>query len=166
MAPRLTPEISLFSGNLPPATNSSSTLPAPARGCPCTSANVLPGQCDQESHGCRDPRASSVLEKVVKISNEENLPSLASLEEGGEGGQVATVKVVGGPVVPRPLDGWTISTAAKFCREFLQTSTAVIACSDVPGVDVEKRMKACGEDVLVSAFAFLVNTIPCIYLVL
>ena len=156
----------MFSGNLPPPTNSSSTLPAPARGCPCTSANVLPGQCDQESHGCRDPRASSVLEKVVKISNEENLPSLASLEEGGEGGQVATVKVVGGPVVPRPLDGWTISTAAKFCREFLQTSTAVIACSDVPGVDVEKRMKACGEDVLVSAFAFLVNTIPYIYLVL
>ena len=151
--PRLAPEISLFSGDLPPSTNSSSVLPAPARGCPCTStpANALPGQCDQESHGCRDPRASSVLEKVVSMSNEENLPTLASLEEGGEGGQVATVKVVGGPVVPRPLEGWTASTAAKFCREFLQTSAAVIACTGVAGVEVEERIKACEEDVLVSA---------------
>ena len=143
----------MFSGHLPLPTNSSSILPAPARGCPCTSTppNALPGQCDQESQGCRDPRASSVLEKVVSISNEENLPTLASLEEGGEGGQVATVKVVGGPVVPRPQEGWTSKTASQFCREFLQTSAAVIACAGVPGVQVEERIKACEEDVLVSA---------------
>ena len=144
----------MFSGHLPLPTNSSSVLPAPARGCPCTSTpanTILPGQCDQESHGCRDPRASSVLEKVVSISNEENLPTLASLEEGGEGGQVATVKVVGGPVVPRPQEGWTSNTASQFCREFLQTSAAVIACAGVPGVQVEERIKACEEDVLVSA---------------
>ena len=87
---------------------------------------------------------------MVSLSNEENLPTLASLEEGGEGGQVATVKVVGGPVVPRPQEGWTISTASQFCREFLQTSAAVISCSGVQGVQVEERIKACEEDVLVS----------------
>jgi len=148
---RLSPEISLFSSDLPLPRNSSSILPAPARGCPCTSnpaAQVLPGQCDQESRACQDPRASSVLEMVVGISKKENQPTLASLAEGGEGGQVATVKVVGGPVVPRPLDGWTIGAATEFCREFLQSSPAYAACAEVPGLAVEERMKACAEDVL------------------
>ena len=34
--------------------------------------------------------------------------------------QVATVTVVGGPVVPRPQEGWTQATADTFCSDYIR----------------------------------------------
>jgi hypothetical protein len=38
--------------------------------------------------------------------------------------QVATVTVVGGPVVPRPPEGWTTPTAEAFCADYIRQKLA------------------------------------------
>ncbi len=37
--------------------------------------------------------------------------------------QVATVTVVGGPVVPRPPEGWTTASADTFCGDYIRYTT-------------------------------------------
>ena len=63
--------------------------------------------------------------------------------------QVATVKVVGGPVLPRPQEGWTITTADSFCGDFIKSSEVVQRCLGLPGVDVKMSLQNCRNDVLV-----------------
>jgi hypothetical protein len=133
-----------------------------ARGCACRhrSSNELApaprGQTCAPDEGCLDPRAASVLPRVLELSRggERDAPTLASLALHGEpveeeGGQVATVRVVGGPVVPRPAGGWSAAAAGAACADHLASSPALAACSAVPGLRTEDRLAACGRDVQV-----------------
>jgi hypothetical protein len=87
------------------------------------------------------------------------MPDLASLELVSTGTNaettlvVATVKVVGGPVLPRPLEGWSPGLATEFCGEFLARSPALELCRKITGVSVAGRLDACSKDVLVSSKA-------------
>ena len=82
------------------------------------------------------------MNKVLMQDNNEN---------GEEETQVATVKFVGGPVVPRPAEGWTVATADSFCAEFFGSSSAAQKCMDVPGVDIVASRSNCRDDVMVSS---------------
>ena len=157
---RVIPDQSLFTGQLPPPGNNTSPPLVAARGCPCRqhSSNEVAAPshtrlCSPDE-GCQDPRAVSIMERVLEQGAlGADIPTLATLAGAGEeveGAQVATVKVAGGPVLPRPHDSWTLESAGKFCTEFLGAAPAVAACRAVPGVAVEERVVACGEDVLVS----------------
>ena len=93
----------------------------------------------------------SVLEDILESSNQDDLEkfSASSLDLDTAENQVATVKVVGGPVLPRPQDGWTITTADTFCKDFIQSNEVVPRCRDLPGVDVKMSLENCRNDVLV-----------------
>jgi len=95
------------------------------------------------SHTCEDPRSKNTLEDIL----EEKLEVILDLETEA-GSQVATVNVVGGPVVPRPIEGWTETSAEHFCADFLGTSKAVQACKGLPGVTVQTALTNCRDDVL------------------
>ena len=60
------------------------------------------------------------------------------------------MKVVGGPVLPRPQDGWTAATADTFCSEYIRAAEVVGRCEAVPGVSVDTALANCRRDVLVS----------------
>ena len=145
-------------------TNTTLTPTTGARGCSCrqhSSANeitpALPGQTCSPDQGCEDPRSVSVLGHVLEmsLSKDRDAPRLEQLElgraaeESGDTGQVATVKVVGGPVLPRPPEGWTLSLAEDFCTDYLGSSPAMTVCRGLPRVDVVARLGDCGQDVLV-----------------
>lgn len=110
----------------------------------------LKGQLTCSSRACRDRRAVSVLEDILESSNQDDLEkfSASSLDLDTAENQVATVKVVGGPVLPRPQDGWTITTADTFCKDFIQSNEVVPRCRDLPGVDVKMSLENCRNDVL------------------
>ena len=94
----------------------------------------------------------SVLTEVIQSSEEEDLEpfNVAALEIHNSENLVATVNVVGGPVLPRPQAGWTSHEADLFCREFIQSSEVVQKCAGLPGVGVEASMENCRSDVMVS----------------
>ena len=75
---------------------------------------------------------------------------MESLEHDTSENLVATVKVVGGPVLPRPQDGWTDQEANSFCSEFIHSSSVVEKCEGLPGVDVGASLENCRSDVVVS----------------
>ena len=89
---------------------------------------------------------------------EETIPKVLQdvQDNSEEETQVATIKFVGGPVVPRPAEGWTVATADSLCAEFFRSSSAAQKCEDVPGVDVVASRANCRDDVLVS-FILLSN---------
>ena len=139
-----------------------------ARGCACRhhstneiSAAALPhGDSCPTDQGCEDARSVSVLDRVMELREADwEMPDLASLElvTTGPGAEttlvVAMVKVVGGPVLPRPLEGWSLGLATEFCGEFLASSPALELCRKVAGVSVADRLDACSQDVLVSCRA-------------
>ena len=100
---------------------------------------------------CRDRRGVSLLHQILEASSLEDLEhlSLSSLDLDSAENQVATVKVIGGPILPRPQDGWTASEADKFCEDFIKTNDIVSKCVGLPGVDVLKSLKNCRNDVQV-----------------
>ena len=108
------------------------------------------------SGSCQDRRALSVLTEVIQSSQQEDLElfNVDSLELHNSENLVATVKVVGGPVLPRPQAGWTISETDLFCREFIQSSEVVQKCAGLPGVQVESSLENCRSDVMVSQLCF------------
>jgi len=110
----------------------------------------LKGQLTCSSRACRDRRAVSVLEDILESSNQVDLERLSasSLDLDTAENQVATVKVVGGPVLPRPQEGWTITTADSFCGDFIKSSEVVQRCLGLPGVDVKMSLQNCRNDVL------------------
>lgn len=153
---RLEPALTLYSGHFPPPSNTSLLPSVGPRGCTCrhrsvTSNEISPVSTPSKCQGsvCSDPRAVSVLDKVIHLSGERgsNIPNLASLE-GDDSEQVATVKVVGGPVLSRPKDGWTLPLARDFCSEYLGGSPALVQCRDVPGVILEDILDTCSQDVM------------------
>lgn len=95
------------------------------------------------SHACDDLRAKDTLAEIL----EQKLEVIVDLETETDS-QVATVNVVGGPVVPRPSEGWTNTSAEHFCADFLGTSKAVQACKGLPGVTVQTALTNCRDDVL------------------
>ena len=111
----------------------------------------LKGQLTCSSRACRDRRAVSVLEDVLESSNQDDLERFTehTFDLDTAENQVATVKVVGGPVLPRPQEGWTITTADAFCGEFIQSSEIVQRCRGLPGVEVKLSIQNCRNDVLV-----------------
>ena len=117
----------------------------------------LKGQLTCSSRVCRDRRTASVLEDILEASNQDDLErfSETSLDLDTAENQVATVKVVGGPVLPRPQEGWTITTADSFCKDFIQSSDIVNKCLGLPGVDVKMSLENCRNDVLVSVALFV-----------
>jgi len=110
----------------------------------------LKGQLTCSSRACRDRRAVSVLEDVLESSNQDDLERFTehTFDLDTAENQVATVKVVGGPVLPRPQEGWTITTADAFCGEFIQSSEIVQRCRGLPGVEVKLSLQNCRNDVL------------------
>ena len=106
-------------------------------------------QCS--SSQCRDRRGVSLLHQILEASSLEDLEhlSLSSLDLDSAENQVATVKVIGGPILPRPQDGWTASEADKFCEDFIKTNDIVSKCVGLPGVDVLKSLNNCRNDVQV-----------------
>lgn len=114
----------------------------------------LRGQLTCSSRSCRDRRAVSVLEDILESSNQDDQERFSgtSLDLDTAENQVATVKVVGGPVLPRPQEGWTITTADAFCGDFIQSSDVVQKCIGLPGVDVKMSLQNCRNDVLVRNF--------------
>ena len=64
--------------------------------------------------------------------------------------QVATVKVIGGPLLPRPQAGWTAAEADSFCEDFIRSNEIVARCGGLPGVDVRRSLSGCRADVVVS----------------
>ena len=104
------------------------------------------------SRSCQDRRGVSVLGEVIESSQQEDLDPLSveSLEHDTSENLVATVKVVGGPVLPRPQDGWTDQEANSFCSEFIHSSSVVEKCEGLPGVDVGASLENCRSDVVVS----------------
>ena len=100
---------------------------------------------------CQDRRSSSWLDSIVEASSLEDLEhlSLTALDLDSAENQVATVKVVGGPILPRPQDGWTASEADKFCDDFISGHEVVGKCSGLPGVDIQQTLSNCRHDVLV-----------------
>ena len=104
------------------------------------------------SGSCQDRRGLSVLAQLIQSSQQEDLElfNVDSLEVHNSENLVATVKVVGGPVLPRPQAGWTNSEADLFCKEFIQSSEVVQKCAGLPGVQVESSLENCRSDVMVS----------------
>ena len=84
------------------------------------------------------------------------MPDIASLELVSTGTNaettlvVATVKVLGGPMLPWPLEGLSPGLATEFCGEFLANSPALELCRRIIGVSVAGRLDACSKNVLVS----------------
>ena len=107
------------------------------------------GVCSADQ--CQDRRARSLLATVIEASSLEDLEHLGvnSLELDSAQDQVATVKVVGGPILPRPQDGWTASEADKFCADFISGHEVVGKCSGLSGVDIKQTLSNCRHDVLV-----------------
>ena len=101
---------------------------------------------------CEDRRGQDLLARIIAASQLEDLepPSLSTLDlEDTSENQVATVKVIGGPLLPRPQDGWTASAADAFCEDFIRADTIVSKCGGLPGVDVRKSVRHCRTDVQV-----------------
>ena len=109
------------------------------------------------SGSCQDRRGLSVLAEVIQSSQQEDLElfNVDSLELHNSENLVATVKVVGGPVLPRPQAGWTSSEADLFCKEFIQSSEVVQKCAGLPGVEVEASLENCRSDVMVGELFLL-----------
>jgi len=110
----------------------------------------LKGQLTCSSRACRDRRAVPVLEDILTSDNQDDLERFSeqTLDLDTAENQVATVKVVGGPVLPRPQEGWTITTADAFCGDFIHSSEVVQRCRGLPGVDVKLSLENCRNDVL------------------
>ena len=104
----------------------------------------------------------SVLTQVIQSSQQEDLElfNVDSLELHNSENLVATVKVVGGPVLPRPQAGWTITEADLFCKEFIQSNEVVQKCAGLPGVQVEASLENCRSDVMVSQLFFFTAPLP------
>ena len=104
------------------------------------------------SRSCQDRRGVSVLAEVIESSQQEDWDPLSvdSLELDNSENLVATVKVVGGPVLPRPQAGWTAKEADTFCKDFIHASQLVQKCAGLPGVDVGASLDNCRSDVVVS----------------
>ena len=100
---------------------------------------------------CRDLRGQEILERIIEASKLEDLdpPSLSTLDIDTSDAQVATVKVIGGPLLPRPQDGWTDSAADAFCEDFIRADPIVTKCRDLPGVDIKTSLSNCRTDVQV-----------------
>ena len=108
------------------------------------------GELTCSASSCEDERAYSILEDIIKMAADDDLnpPEIRSLEV--EESQVSTVTFVGGPVVARPAEGWTLATATAFCLDYFESSSAVGGCTGIPGVDVNTARTYCTDDVLVS----------------
>ena len=110
------------------------------------------GHSDQcHARQCQDRRGVPLLRQVMQTSALEDLEhlSLSAVELESAENQVATVKVVGGPVLPRPQDGWTVREADSFCDDFIRVNEVVQKCRGLPGVDVTTSLNNCRNDVLV-----------------
>ena len=173
---RLPPDQTLFTGHVTSKTNNSTTAEqiVAEKICACkhTEESVekisrlneittnrffqagsldLKGQLTCSSRACRDRRAVPVLEDILTSDNQDDLERFSeqTLDLDTAENQVATVKVVGGPVLPRPQEGWTITTADAFCGDFIHSSEVVQRCRGLPGVDVKLSLENCRNDVLV-----------------
>ena len=100
---------------------------------------------------CLDRRGEEILERIIEASKLEDLdpPSLRTLDIDTSENQVATVKVIGGPLLPRPQDGWTDSAADAFCEDFIRAEDIVSKCRGLPGVDIQTSLTNCRTDVQV-----------------
>lgn len=113
---------------------------------------TLQGELSCSSTECEDTRALSVLTEIIKMAADSDLnrPEIRALELDTAESQVATVNFVGGPVVPRPPEGWTAAAAEAFCGDYIQGSAAAGRCTGVPGVDIQASQIHCSNDVMVS----------------
>ena len=100
---------------------------------------------------CQDQRGEEILERIIEASKLEDLdpPSLRTLDIDTSENQVATVKVIGGPILPRPQDGWTDFAADAFCEDFMRADQIVSKCGGLPGVDIKTSLSNCRTDVQV-----------------
>ena len=114
-----------------------------------------PGSLDRtvecSASECLDRRGEEILERIIEASKLEDLdpPSLRTLDIDTSENQVATVKVIGGPLLPRPQDGWTDSAADAFCEDFIRAEDIVSKCRGLPGVDIQTSLTNCRTDVQV-----------------
>ena len=52
------------------------------------------------------------------------------------------------PIEEAPVNGWTMTSADKYCGETLRSSSAASGCAHVPDIDVSSHVASCRGDLL------------------
>ena len=52
------------------------------------------------------------------------------------------------PIEEAPVNGWTMTSADKYCGETLRSSSAASSCAHVPDIDISSHVASCRGDLL------------------
>ena len=75
------------------------------------------------------------------------LESSAELDDNGD----EVVKIMLSETLPiedAPENGWTMTSADKYCGEALRSSSAASSCAHVPDVDLSSHVASCRSDLI------------------